>query len=118
MAAPGRPIAADLDANIRACDLFVLLWSENARASDWVPQEIGIATATRREIMPVVLHEGLTPPAFLSSLKYLELYRDPQAAANWLHRFVFEKVQAQQQLQTMLVVAGIAAVLVVASKAK
>src|SRR5208282_792152 len=40
---PGAPIAATTKAAILACDLFVLLWSKNAVASEWVNQEIGIA---------------------------------------------------------------------------
>ena len=113
---PGRPIAHDVEAAIRACDLFVLLWSDNARGSEWVPQEIGLAKGANREIMPVVLHGGLTLPGFISDLKYLPLHEDPRGATHWLHEFVVRKVQAQERLEAMFVVAGLAALLFVAAK--
>jgi hypothetical protein len=113
---PGRPIARDVEAAIRACDLFVLLWSDNARGSEWVPQEIGLAKGANREIMPVVLHDGLTLPVFISDLKYLPLHEDPEGATHWLHDFVLRKVQGRERAEAMFVMAGLAALLFVAAK--
>jgi len=47
---------------IQACDLFILLWSKNAPASEWVPQEIGIDHASQRNILPFVLEPGRRSP--------------------------------------------------------
>ena len=47
--------------------------------------------------MPVVLHPGLNLPAFLSDLKYLEPYKNPAAAVDWLRAFVSERAQKKQQ---------------------
>ena len=50
------------------------MWSSNAEASNWVSQEIGHAKALTKNILPLVLHEGIKPPGFISNLKYLPVY--------------------------------------------
>lgn len=57
-----------LEAEIDACDLFLLFWSEAARQSQWVAREVDRAldlqsrsAAHAPEIMPVIL-EGPPPP--------------------------------------------------------
>ena len=66
-----------ISAAISSCDLFVLLWSDNAKASEWVSQEIGKAHSLNKKILPLVLTEGLTLPGFIGGLKYLPVYQDP-----------------------------------------
>ena len=83
---PGTSLAENIIRAIKGCDLFVLLWSHNARGSEWVPQEIGIAKGAGKPIMPVVLHDGLELPGFIKDLKYLALYKDPQAAVDEAYR--------------------------------
>jgi hypothetical protein len=89
---PGTPLASEVLHAIQRCDLFLLLWSSNAKQSEWVPQEIGAATGACKPIMPVVLHAGIELPGFIRDLKYLALYNDPQAAAHWLHAHVLQQV--------------------------
>src|SRR5450755_437980 len=62
---PGTPIPVALISKIKTCDLFIVLWSANSRESEWVQQEIGIAKGNDKQIIPVVLHSGLHPPAFI-----------------------------------------------------
>jgi hypothetical protein len=52
---PSQVLNDEIVQAIRACDLFVLLWSHDARASDYVPQEIGIAVGCNKTILPVVM---------------------------------------------------------------
>lgn len=94
---PGQPLATDIVSAIRNCDLFLLLWSSNARGSEWVPQEIGIAKGTGKPIMPVVLHPGLELPGFIRDLKYVPLDKDPQSAVNWLHSHVVQQIDAKNR---------------------
>lgn len=82
---PGLPIAEEIATAIRNCDLFLLLWSLNARSSEWVPQEIGVAKGAGRAILPVVLQPGVALPGFIRDLKYLDLYTDPMTGVQWLH---------------------------------
>jgi hypothetical protein len=90
--APGSDLAGGITAAIRACDLFVLLWSHHARNSEWVPQEIGIAKGCNKPVIPIVLHPSAEVPGFLKGLKYLPLYKDPKRALTWLQRNVASRV--------------------------
>lgn len=94
--APSEPLSAKISSAIGACDLFVLLWSGNAKASDWVPQEIGKAHSLQKTILPLVLDEGLALPGFISGLKFLPVFRDPQAAMAQAQDFVLKQFQAKQ----------------------
>lgn len=77
---PSEELAPKIAAAIADCDLFVLLWSESAKSSDWVPQEIGRASALGKQILPLVLSEALALPGFLQGLKYLAIHRDPDGS--------------------------------------
>jgi TIR domain len=91
-----EPLSEKISSAIGACDLFVLLWSANAKASDWVPQEIGKAHSLNKTILPLVLDDGLALPGFISGLKYLPVFRDPQAAMAQAQDFVLKQFQAKQ----------------------
>ncbi len=81
---------------IAACDLVILLWSSNAKASEWVSQEIGKAHSLHKTILPLVLEDGLHLPGFISGLKYLPVFKDRQTAMSQAHAFVMEQLQAKQ----------------------
>ena len=93
---PGKDIAQTVTAKIKECDLFLLLWSANAAGSDWVPQEIGIAKASSREIVPVVLHRGVALPGFISGLKYLDFASNPQGAFAWLEQNIAKRAEGKR----------------------
>ena len=38
---PGSELGQAILGAIKECDLFLLLWSSNAKSSEWVPQEVG-----------------------------------------------------------------------------
>ena len=54
---PGSQLDQAIMQAIEGCDLFLLLWSSNARFSEWVPQEIGVAKAHKKPVIPVMLLE-------------------------------------------------------------
>lgn len=109
---PSQPLSANIANAIRGCDLFILLWSSNAKTSEWVPQEIGIAKGAQKPIMPVILHAGIELPGFIRDLKYLELYKNPQAATQWLRNFVMTQ-QKKKEADTLMLF-GIAGAIVIA----
>lgn len=115
--APGQPVGAEIMAAIKACDLFLLLWSQNARDSEWVPQEIGIARGAGKPILPVVLQQGIQPPGFISDLKYLAVYKDPTAAVQWLYEHVASRVK-QKETDAMVLVGVIGAVFLLLAASK
>jgi hypothetical protein len=93
---PSEPLSEKISSAIATCDLFVLLWSANAKASDWVPQEIGKAHSLQKTILPLVLDEGLVLPGFINGLKYISVFRDPQAAMAQTQQIVLNRFQAKQ----------------------
>src|SRR5690348_16883629 len=78
--AAGAPLAPTIQAALQGCDLFVLIWSKNAASSEWVPQEIGIAHGLKKLILPFVLEANVSLPGFISGLRYVPAYQNPQQA--------------------------------------
>ena len=74
---PSQALAPTISRAIAACDLFVLIWSKNAKASEWVSQEIGQAHSLQKRVLPLVLTEGMALPGFISGLKYVPVFKDP-----------------------------------------
>lgn len=85
---------------IEDCDLFVVLWSKNAKDSDWVSQEIGRAGALKKKILPLVLTKDLQLPAFLSSIKYLPVYEDTTNAIAKAREFIVDSYNKKAQIAT------------------
>jgi len=108
---PSEPLDGKILAALKACDLFVLLWSRNSRASEWVPQEIGVARGNDKTILPIVLEDGLNLPAFIRDLKYLPAYRNPSESFIWLQQNILTRAQKQQK-RNALVLFGLGAALV------
>jgi hypothetical protein len=95
--APGASLSVDITKAIKACDLFILLWSRNSQTSEWVPQEIGIARGADKPILPVVLDRGMSLQGFIKDLKYLPFYESPGSALAWLRQNVFQRVKKKEQ---------------------
>lgn len=98
---PGAPLAPTIQAAIRNCDLFILLWSKNAAASEWVPQEIGIAHACQRPILPFVLEPNISLPGFISGLRYVAAYQNAQQAMFMLREVVIRNSLVKQNQQNV-----------------
>lgn len=78
----GQELGPVIDKEIKECDMFVVLWSHDARDSDWVSQEIGKATAYKKEILPLLLNENITVPGFINHLKYLPIFHNHEDGLN------------------------------------
>lgn len=98
----GENIPQKIIKAINSCDLFVLLWSQNARNSDWVQQEIGITKARNKKILPLLLHRGITLPAFIQELKYLPVYENPIDAYSWLQQHIFNRTKKKEENNTLI----------------
>lgn len=85
---PSQVLNDEILRAIRICDLFVLLWTHDARASDYVPQEIGIAVGCNKTILPVVMEDNVPIPGFITNLKYLPAHKNWEGSFEWLAQFV------------------------------
>lgn len=90
---PGNELTSVISKAIQECDLFILLWSSNAKDSDWVSQEIGRADALGKRILPLMLTEGLSLPGFINGLKWLPVFSNPKFALEQAHAIVIEEYQ-------------------------
>lgn len=95
---PSEELAPKISSAIEGCDLFIVLWSENAKNSDWVSQEIGRASALQKPILPLVLTEGLNLPGFIGNLKYLPVYSNTAAALTQAREIVMAAYEQKLQL--------------------
>lgn len=77
---PSESLASEIKSAIRQCDLFVVVWSNNAKSSDWVSQEVGQAIALSKTVLPIVLEGSMSLPGFIGDLKYISVEGDRQAA--------------------------------------
>lgn len=93
---PSQALAPTISRAIAACDLFVLIWSKNAKASEWVSQEIGQAHSLRKQILPLVLTEGMALPGFISGLKYVPVFKDPAKGIVSARNVMLRLFQAKQ----------------------
>lgn len=95
---PSQELAPAIASAINACDLFVLLWSENAKESEWVSQEIGRASALGKPILPLVLSEGIALPGFIKGLKYLPIHADPDKSLTTACKQILDEYKKKEQL--------------------
>jgi hypothetical protein len=98
---PSQVLNAEIIRAIRACDLFVLLWSHDAKNSDYVPQEIGIAVGCNKIILPVVMEDNVPVPGFITDLKYLAAHKNWEGSFQWLAQFVHDNSQKQKNAKTL-----------------
>lgn len=94
---PGSKLDEEIIDAIRDCDLFILLWSRISKKSEWVSQEIGIATTEEKTILPIVLNKGLSLPGFIKNRKYLAAYENPEEAQYFLRKTVFDMAKKHQK---------------------
>ena len=106
---PGQSLSSEIITAIKSCDLFVLLWSRYSQSSEWVPQEIGIARAGDKPIVPLLLEPGLQPPGFIRDVKYLSIHDGPEDSLAWLRQHALERKQTKQTADfwKLLVVLGV-----------
>jgi hypothetical protein len=100
-----------LERAIRRSDSVVVLLSENGTASQAVQQEVGIAIAARKLIIPLV--QVGTPDASLAMLQGLEYIAfDPAAPHDAMSKLSTtlrreRDRRAQQELVALLIVVGL-----------
>ncbi|HEV1995782.1 MAG TPA: toll/interleukin-1 receptor domain-containing protein [Candidatus Acidoferrum sp.] len=104
---PSQVLNDEIVRAIRACDVFVLLWTHDARASDYVPQEIGIAVGCNKTILPVVMEDNVPVPGFITNLKYLPAHKDWDASFQWLTQFVHDNAEKLKNAKALGALAAI-----------
>ncbi len=111
---PGDIISQRIIQQIRTSDIFLLFLSESTIQSNYVQQEIGVARACNRIIIPLRL-DKTKPPGMIADSHYLDLSDEPKRSAELerLYIFIRNNIQTknQNQLWGALILLGIGALL-------
>jgi hypothetical protein len=96
---PGASVSEKVLAEIRACDAFVVFWTQRSQMSQWVNQEIGTARGADKLIIPVV-QRGVGLGGYLTSdIEYVELdFFTYDAAINQLLARIERLAVAKQEV--------------------
>lgn len=107
---PGTDLAEKVKRNIRRCDAFVVLLTNNTANSSYVHQEVGYAVAQSKLVIPLVQPGvGEEQLAMLRGVEYIEFdFSEPQAGkesfAKELRRLA-ERQRKQGDIETLIAVA-------------
>ena len=93
----GTELKPALKNAIYNCDLFILLWTENAKNSEWVSQEIGIALAKNKTILPLVTSNDLILPGFIKDINHVAIYKDSNKGFSKLRERVLELYKEKEK---------------------
>lgn len=94
--APGVNITETIRKSISASDIFVLVWSQNARASEWVLQELGQAVLLQKPILPIVLDGDMKLPESISHIKFISFSENPGSALRLARDFLYTAYEARR----------------------
>lgn len=106
---PGRNLNAEIETAVEDCDLLIVLWSKEARESNFVRHEVSLAKGKKKHIIPVVLDDDRNLPEFIKGLKYVDLKKNPDGALADLKKIVGEKANAQtrKMFGVLLTIVGV-----------
>jgi hypothetical protein len=93
-----------ISAEVKACDLFILLWNRLSEASSYVQSKILLAKSENKRILPLLLDRLTKLPPMLGDLKYLPLHRDPRSALAETKKLVSDPAQ-QKAVSNLIAVA-------------
>ncbi|MDZ4259121.1 MAG: toll/interleukin-1 receptor domain-containing protein [Gemmatimonadales bacterium] len=93
---PGDSLSSEIIRQIRVCDLFILLWSEDAQLSHYVGKEVFLAKSEGKLIVPVLLAKAPSLPRELGDIKYLDIANDPARHREWLHSHVTARAKSKK----------------------
>ena len=100
--APGDALSDTLKASIKACDLFLLIWSRNSQKHTSVSQEVSIASSWQKPIVPVVLDPGIKLPGIIENRSYLAAYQDPETTLDLLKTNIYENAKKKEKADGLL----------------
>lgn len=94
---------------IKDSDLFIVLYSKNSQASNYVQQEIGVAKGNQKLIIPILLDQDAKPDAMLQGLSYISLYDEEKRNMQLprLYAYIGQESQRKATGQALLALGAI-----------
>ena len=107
---PSSEVIQTIIGKIKSTDMFLVFFSKDAKESEYVQQEIGIAKGYNKIIAPILLDSN-TPKAMLVNTNYVNLsdQKKEQAELRRLYSFIADNVNRKNQ-NAGLVALGILAI--------
>ena len=101
----GDAVTPTIMKEIEQCDVFLLLWSEEAAASKWVRDEVKTAVSSHKHILPVKLDDTALPE-MLGDIHYVSEPADGNRALEQIRTAVFERADNKnyKELAMILVI--------------
>ena len=100
---PGEKLNDSIIRAIKSCDHFVLLWSKNARSSEYVSQEIALALNNDKNILPIVLDKGSQLPGFIKDLKFLPAYMGLKESLKWVQNYLTDTAKKSERERAWII---------------
>jgi len=107
---PSSEVIQTIINTIKSADIFLVFFSEDAKESEYVQQEIGVAKGNNKIIIPILLDSNI-PKAMLVDTNYVNLsdQEKQQAELQRLYSFIIDNVNRKNQNRE-LVTLGILAI--------
>ena len=100
--APTSRFADKICEAIKKCDLFVLVWSDNARTSEWVSQEIGKAHECKKQILPLLFSDEKILPGFIRDLNFIDCRKNKSEAMAKAREAIVQSFQMKQEFEAKI----------------
>ena len=113
----GDKISQEILNSIKNSHMFIVFYSNNSTQSNYVQQEIGVAKANNKLIIPILL-DGTKPPGMLLDINYLDLSNEKEYSLgiNKLYNLIFSKSEQLMKNQGLLVLGALGLLIYFASK--
>ena len=104
-------LTSDITARINSCDMFIVLYDKSSHTSQYVQNEIGVATGANKPIIPLVLESQYLPTAMLTGKRYYPIWD----GENWevklleLYGYLEQKANERNIADAVLVIGAILA---------
>lgn len=104
-------LTQDITTKINSCDMFIVLYDRHSHTSQYVQNEIGVATGARKPIIPLVLESQYLPTAMLTGTRYYPIWDEK----NWrtklpeLYSYLKQKAEERSNVEIALVIGAILA---------
>ncbi|MCH7734745.1 MAG: toll/interleukin-1 receptor domain-containing protein [Chloroflexi bacterium] len=104
----GDKISQEIISAIQRSNIFLVFYSVNSISSNYVQQEIGIAKAGNKIIIPLLL-DGTKPTAMLTDIKYLDLSNEEvyKIGINKLYQYLYSHVEKHMRNEGLLVLGAL-----------
>ena len=113
----GDKISQEIINSIKNSHMFIVFYSNNSTQSNYVQQEIGVAKANSKLIIPVLL-DRTKPTGMLLDINYLNLSNEKEYSLgiNKLYNLIFSKSEQLMRNQGLLILGALGLLVYFASK--